>query len=260
MEINEFNQIDLNHAGPEELTALPGVGKSMAERIVAGRPYNEIEEILQVQGLGERTLERIRPFISIEASLGDEPSSVEEETPMRDEYSAAERQSILDRVGVFARTSIERYSISTQVVWFVLLTGALSVFLSMILSLAILAGINRTLNFGRHSAVNEMRTEISQIDTQLNSLAADLASVDQRLKAVEGLSGRMAILEVDFDLIQEDVDQALIVVDQLEQEVTVISKEVDGMVDKVNIFDAFLDGLRTLIVDLFKPSETTPSQ
>jgi archaellum component FlaC len=69
----------------------------------------------------------------------------------------------------------------------------------------------------------------------------------------------MAILEAEFDLINEDVDQAMTVVDQLTEEVNKISLEVDGMAEKVNLFDGFLKGIRELVSDLFEPVESTPS-
>jgi hypothetical protein len=260
MEKNDNIQIDPNRADIEQLRTLPGIGQGMAERIIAGRPYHEVEELLQVQGLGSRTLERIHPFLALDKTMVDQSNISEEDvTVTEDDDASGGKQSLIDRLDIFVRTSIERFHISSQVVGFVLITGAISVFFSVILTLAIIAGINRTLNFGRHSAVREIRSEISQMDAQLKALAADMASVDQRLGAVEGLSGRMAILEAEFDLINEDVDQAITVVDQLTEEVNKISLEVDGMAEKVNLFDGFLKGIRELVSDLFEPVESTPS-
>ena len=55
--------IDLNHADAAELTALPGVGKTTAEAIVAWReehgPFASVEELLLVPGVSAATLEAI---------------------------------------------------------------------------------------------------------------------------------------------------------------------------------------------------------
>ena len=56
--------IDVNAASAEELTELPGVGKVTAAAIVAYReehgPFRSLEELLQVEGFGQGTLEAIR--------------------------------------------------------------------------------------------------------------------------------------------------------------------------------------------------------
>lgn len=247
MENTERSSMDINQADLEQLTTLPGIGKSMAEKIIAGRPYQEVEQLLAVQGLGSRTLERIRPRITLGKLEGEK---VADTTPQ-------ETVSVMERFEAFSQSFTEKFQITSQVVWFVLVSGAASVLLSVIVTLTILAGINRTLNIGRHTAVREIRDELTTVNTVLGELSADLNSVDQRLQAVEGLSGRMATLEADFEVIREDMDQAVVTVDQLSQEVSRMAEVVDGMAEKVSLFDGFLGGLRQLISNLFEPAETS---
>ena len=55
--------IDINHATAKELEALPGIGDTLARRIVAYRslhgPFQRIEELMLVEGVHESTLEEI---------------------------------------------------------------------------------------------------------------------------------------------------------------------------------------------------------
>ncbi len=53
---------DLNLATKEELQTIKGIGPVLAERIIAGRPYGCVEDLLKVKGIGPKTLEQIRPY------------------------------------------------------------------------------------------------------------------------------------------------------------------------------------------------------
>lgn len=60
--------LELNRATAPEWERLPGIGPSLAARIVADRaergPFRSPEGLLRVRGIGPRTLERIRPYLA----------------------------------------------------------------------------------------------------------------------------------------------------------------------------------------------------
>ena len=67
--------VNINRASPEELTRLPGVGAVRAGAIVALRErrggFVAIEELADVDGIGEALLGRLRPYVRLEgASAG----------------------------------------------------------------------------------------------------------------------------------------------------------------------------------------------
>jgi competence protein ComEA len=53
----------------DELTTIPGIGKSLAQRIVDFRqkngPFAKVDDLLKVQGIGEKSLERIRAYVTV---------------------------------------------------------------------------------------------------------------------------------------------------------------------------------------------------
>jgi len=61
--------LDINRATLEELDRLPGIGPNYARRIVEYRtthgPFQDVEELIQVKGIGPVTLEGIRDLVCV---------------------------------------------------------------------------------------------------------------------------------------------------------------------------------------------------
>jgi competence protein ComEA len=252
--------VDINKAELDDLVALPGIGPSMAERIVAGRPYQTVSDLQKVKGLGAKTLDTLRKRIIVPGDADEEMESnrTDAKASIGNRLSGS-TQRLIERMESLSGASLDAAPSSTQVLGIAVISGILSVIFSVILSLAILAGINRTLNIARHSAVLEINGQMDEIESQLSDLAAVQTSLDQRLQAVEGLSGRMTTVEAEFDEVQEQVLQMSTSVDQLSEQVGIVSEQMQQMVEQVNRFDAFLNGVRDVISNLFEPAESTVS-
>lgn len=57
--------IDLNAASVHELEALPGIGSVLARRIVQGRPYQTVDDLVRVKGIAKKKLDTIRSQIVV---------------------------------------------------------------------------------------------------------------------------------------------------------------------------------------------------
>ncbi|HET9251851.1 MAG TPA: helix-hairpin-helix domain-containing protein [Candidatus Eisenbacteria bacterium] len=72
--------IDLNRASAAELERLPGIGPSLAAKIVAERdrngPFGGADALLRVPGIGPRKLERIRPYLAKPRAPADSGSPI----------------------------------------------------------------------------------------------------------------------------------------------------------------------------------------
>lgn len=60
--------MDVDRASEAELLRLPGIGPSLAARIVAerttGGPFGGPEGLLRVRGIGPKTLDKVRPYLA----------------------------------------------------------------------------------------------------------------------------------------------------------------------------------------------------
>lgn len=58
-------RVDVNTASQRLLETLPGVGPVTAERIVAARPFDTVDDLARVAGIGPARLEALRPWVSV---------------------------------------------------------------------------------------------------------------------------------------------------------------------------------------------------
>jgi competence protein ComEA len=58
-------KISLNTDSKAELEELPGIGPSTADKIIQGRPYKNINDLLNVKGIGESLLEKIKDLVTL---------------------------------------------------------------------------------------------------------------------------------------------------------------------------------------------------
>ncbi len=71
--------IDLNTASARDLMTLPRIGPAMAGRILEHRtangPFRYVDDLLLVRGIGEKTLERLRPLVRVGTQRAQADSS-----------------------------------------------------------------------------------------------------------------------------------------------------------------------------------------
>ena len=65
----DVRPVDLNTADAAALESVPGIGKSLAQRIVTFREKNgafgSVDDLLKVQGIGEKSLQNLRPYLVV---------------------------------------------------------------------------------------------------------------------------------------------------------------------------------------------------
>jgi len=261
--------VNPNAADLETLMTLPGVGEAMGQRIMDARPFVDLEDLQRVNGLGPSTLARLEPFLHFESgaesgtagTLSEEGGKEDEtiskpgmpvdgrrpKTAARRKHSRNKRQPLLP------------FSLSiAQEQWgLVIVTAGISVLLSVLLTLSVVAGINGTLDMGKHAAVRQLESQLGALQIDINGAVSRLDAINLRLEAIEGLSGRVQNVEDQFTTLREDVSGSLDDVAEMQAQIEEIHNDIDLLTQSIGRFDQFLQGLRQLIMEALPALETT---
>lgn len=228
----------------------------MASRIIAGRPYQNLEDLRQVSGIGDRVLKAIEPFLTF-----DSPASAD-----REARAPEEQGKVFARDGDPADGSPEPERASRNELKYplvlteprapwtgfraLLAMGVASALCSLTLTLAVMAGINGTLDFSRNSALQDVRGELLQIRSQLDTTQLDLEALRGRAEALDGVSGRVIEVEGQVTALQQQIGETLAAVDEMQMELASALEDTRAQAESVNRFQSFLDGLSRLVGQL----------
>lgn len=58
--------VEINSTPLNELLRLPGIGETLANRIIEKRPYARLTDLLEVEGIGPATYRRLKPLLRLE--------------------------------------------------------------------------------------------------------------------------------------------------------------------------------------------------
>ncbi len=188
----------LNNSTREELTALPGIGLSLSDRILEARPFESLEDAKAVKGIGAKILES---WVEIPAS---QPDSVPDAIPISDNETPSEsrfedfKDSLVEK-GQIAREALAEFGESAKKrgqaarlavekmpqkldetartrgpLWTTLVSSIITAILAILLTLVVLAGINGSLSFATSAQYRTLNRELSQLTEQANTLQKDM--------------------------------------------------------------------------------------
>ena len=67
--------VNLNSATVDQLESLPGIGPRTAQRILEFRAKNggfkRVEDLMKIQGIGEKSFLKLRPLVTVGSGKGD---------------------------------------------------------------------------------------------------------------------------------------------------------------------------------------------
>jgi competence protein ComEA len=81
----KIKKIDLNTATQAELETLKGVGPSLAQKIIASRPFKKIDDLKNVSGVGDATFESLKDLVTVTAAKSAPPAETQTKTKIKSE-------------------------------------------------------------------------------------------------------------------------------------------------------------------------------
>ena len=274
----------LNKGSQDELISLPGIGPALANRLIAARPFNSLETAQTVNGISANLLKRLtdvtlEPEADQTDPASDKPSpylQTEDEAPPEsrltdikeriEEGSRGIKQGLsglgeaVKKQGQAARQSVETLphkfeeaAKSRGSLWTVLISSAITALVTILLTLAVLGGINGSLKFAKSTQVQTMQREASQLSAQADTLQQDLDDLRGRVDMLEGLGDRTVALEAAQQQLADDQETASQQVTALQTEIADLNEKVTLQEERTQDFETFLKELQTMLNKLFAP-------
>ncbi len=252
----EVLRVDPNTADLDTLRQLPGVGPALGQRIIEARPFHNLDDLRRVPGLGEAALAGLEPHLD----FAEEPAAMVDASAAEAREGTSESPAVAEPgVQPSATPSPARTVTRPEALRIAGAAATVSILLSVLLTLMILAGINGSLDAGRNRTVRQMRSQVEQASAVIESVTANLESIDGRLQALEGLTGRMTAVEGQVSGMRADIDEALTQVGAMQSALADVQSGMQELGGRVGQFDLFLDGLRELLVGTAAAPEVEPS-
>jgi competence protein ComEA len=95
-------RIDLNSASLDQIESLPGIGATKANAILKVREelggFKSVDDLDRVPGIGEKTVERLRPFVEVPGAPDATPTP--EATPASIEFAAEPAAPKIEKTGI----------------------------------------------------------------------------------------------------------------------------------------------------------------
>jgi len=274
----------LNNGVQDELITLPGIGPALANRLIAARPYDSLETVQSVNGISASLLKRLsdvasepeaQPSVQASDKPNPEPQTVDEApaesrlTDIKERIEEGGRSikkglsglgETVKKQGQTARQTVETLpqkfeeaSKSRGSLWTILISSAITALVTILLTLAVLGGINGSLKFATSAQVQTMQREASQLSAQADTLQQDLDDLRGRVDMLEGLGDRTVELEKSLQQLATDLETTSQQLTDIQTEVTALDEKVALQEERTQRFETFLIDLQTMLGNLFTP-------
>jgi hypothetical protein len=211
----------LNTADLNTLTQVSGVNRQLAGNLIAARPFDQVDDALNVKGMGKATLARLQSFAEGQGNESENsalipvqeeamPAPVEKTPPAQDEVK--EGDSFLKRLW---RAFVAFLRALIRLIMLVILftaVGAMFYYGLPYIRETFIAPVEKNT-----AQIQELETDIESLQTQLDEINTRVGALEDSVEAhsasIEKLEAMQATLETQL---QENNDAVLL---ELKQEV-----------------------------------------
>ncbi len=254
--ITAFNQMD-----KEELMTISGIGDVLAERILAARPFETLEQIQAVKGLRATLIQKL-PDEKTAAPADPEPDSVQEPEAEPADTVNAEPPDAVDKTDKREQTvqpdAVDKIDKREQAVQpeaeqpVLQKTSArekfsayfLTALTSIILTLAILGGINGGLRFARQAEHRAVVQEFAQLSDHVAAMQKKIDSLRSRVDTLDGLTDRTVSIEQSQAELNEALDAAKEDLAAIQSDLDDLNTTVSRQDERTLRFEGFLESLQ----------------
>lgn len=205
----------LNTADLNTLTQVSGVNRQLAGNLIAARPFDHVDDALNVKGMGKATLARLQSFAEGQGNESENsalipvqeeamPAPVEKTPPAQDEVK--EGDSFLKRLW---RAFVAFLRALIRLIMLVILftaVGAMFYYGLPYIRETFIAPVEKNT-----AQIQELETEIESLQTQLDEINARVGALEDSVEAhtasIEKLEAMQATLETQL---QENNDAVLL--------------------------------------------------
>ncbi|MBN8657707.1 MAG: helix-hairpin-helix domain-containing protein [Anaerolineae bacterium] len=205
----------LNTADLNTLTQVSGVNRQLAGNLIAARPFDHVDDALNVKGMGKATLARLQSFAEGQGNESENsalipvqeeamPAPVEKTPPAQDEVK--EGDSFLKRLW---RAFVAFLRALIRLIMLVILftaVGAMFYYGLPYIRETFIAPVEENT-----AQIQELETEIESLQTQLDEINARVGALEDSVEAhtasIEKLEAMQATLETQL---QENNDAVLL--------------------------------------------------
>lgn len=205
----------LNNADLNTLTQTQGITNSLAENIITSRPFNSVDEVLKVKGMGKTLLARLQSAAEAQENESENRAltPVEEEAPpiyIEERKSAREnvkeQDSFLSRLGKAFVNFLRALLRLIVLVIFIGGIGALLYYGLPYINKTFIAPVEKNT-----TQIKNLETEISSLQTQLDEMNNRVSALETSVEAQTASIQKLEGMQTDLDAqLKENNDKTLL--------------------------------------------------